>query len=225
MSALPAAVPALSTDAALIAGVRAGDRVATEALVRRYNRVLYRTARAILRDDAEAEDVVQEAYIRALRGLENFRGDSSLGTWLVRIVANEALMRRRRIARHAEVIPIDSEAQEMLEETVADQHASPEREAMTAEMRCALESSIDALPDLYRTVFVLRAVEELTVEETAAALDMPEATVRTRFFRARGLLRGSLEKQLDRAMGEAFAFDGERCDRIVAGVLGALAAE
>ena len=225
MSAQPKAVPALSTDAELIARVRAGDRAAIETLVRRYNRVLYRTARAILRDDTEAEDVVQETYIGALRGLESFRGDSSLGTWLVRIAANEALMRRRRLARQSQVIPMDSEGQEMLEETVADLHAGPEREAMNSEMRRALESGIDALPDLYRTVFVLRAVEELTVEETAAALDLPEATVRTRFFRARGLLRGGLEKHLDRALGEAFAFDGERCDRIVARVLGALARE
>ena len=94
---------------------------------------------------------------------------------------------------------------------------------MNSEMRRALESGIDALPDLYRTVFVLRAVEEMTVEETAAALDLPQATVRTRFFRARALLRGALESHLDRALGEAFAFDGERCDRIVAGVLQALA--
>lgn len=225
MSAQPEAVPTLSTDADLIERVRAGDRVATEALVRRYNRVLYRTARAILRDDTEAEDVVQETYIRALRGLEGFRGESSLGTWLTRIVANEALMRRRRLARYAQVVPIDADAQERLEETVADEDAGPEGEAMRSEMRRALESGIDALPDLYRAVFVLRAVEELTVEETAAALDLPEATVRTRFFRARGLLRGALEKQLDRALGEAFSFDGARCDRIVARVLAALAKE
>lgn len=219
MSAQPNAAPAPSTDADLVAGVRAGDRAAIETLVRRHNRVLYRTARAILRDDTEAEDVVQEAYMQALRGIESFRGDSTLSTWLVRIAANEALMRRRKLARNATILPLDAEAAQSVEETIADEAAGPEEEAMNTELHRTLEQCIDALPDLYRSVFMLRGVEELTVEETAAALGLPEATVRTRFFRARALLRGALETRLDRAMGETFAFDGERCDRITARVL------
>ena len=219
MSALPNALPPPSTDLDLVERIRAGDRQAIELLVRRHNRLLYRTARAILRDDSEAEDAVQEAYLQALRGIDNFRGDSALSTWLVRIAANEALMRRRKLARHAAIVPLDAEAAQFVEETVADEAAGPEEEAMNTELNRTLEQCIDALPDLYRSVFMLRGVEEMTVEETAAALGLPEATVRTRFFRARALLRGALESRLDRAMGEAFAFDGERCDRITARVL------
>ena len=224
MSAQPAAIAgiATATDLELIERVRSGDRRAVETLVRRYNRKLYRTCRAILRDDMEAEDAVQEAYIQALRGLDGFRGEASFSTWLVRIAANEALMRRRRLVRYAEVVPIDTEAGASAMEAVPDERPGPESEAMNAELRRTLESRIDQLPDLYRTVFMLRAVEEMTVEETAAALDLPEATVRTRYFRARALLRGGLERELDRALGEAFAFDGERCDRIVAAVLAAM---
>ena len=208
------------TDTELIARTRAGDMRALEALMRRHNRTLYRTARAILRDDAEAEDVVQEAYLKAYGALGSFRAESKLSTWLVRITANEALMRRRKTARAAVVVPMDaaSAAGEQWEEPMSDE-AGPERNALGGEMRQLLEKRIDALPDGYRAVFVLRALEELTVEETAAALDIPEATVRTRYFRARGLLRESLARDIDRSLEDAFAFAGARCDRIVANVL------
>jgi RNA polymerase sigma-70 factor (ECF subfamily) len=194
------------TDPELVERTRAGDMRAMEALMRRHNRLLYRTARAILRDDAEAEDAVQEAYLQAYRALGTFRGESKLSTWLVRITANEALMRRRRNVRSAEVVPLDPAIQ-------------AEEEHGDFMLRRLLEKRIDALPDDYRAVFVLRALEELTVEETAAALGIPEATVRTRYFRARGLLRESLARDVDRTLDEAFAFAGERCDRIVARVL------
>jgi RNA polymerase sigma-70 factor (ECF subfamily) len=194
-----------------------------EALMRRHNRTLYRTARAILRDDAEAEDAVQEAYIRAFRGLAGFRSDSSFSTWLVRIAANEALMRRRSSVRRAQVFPIEAAGQEpRFHEEVAMDSPGPERQAMNGELRRMLEARIDALPDLYRAVFVLRAVEEFSVEETAAVLGLPEATVRTRFFRARGLLRAALADEVDSAMEEVFGFAGVRCDRIVANVLAAI---
>jgi RNA polymerase sigma-70 factor (ECF subfamily) len=207
------------SDTELIESTRAGDMRALEALMRRHNRALYRTARAILRDDAEAEDAVQEAYIRAYRALASFRGESKFSTWLVRIVANEALMRRRKNARSAVVVPMDSSsAGEQWEEPMSEQ-AGPERNALGGEMRRLLESRIDALPDGYRAVFMLRALEELSVEETAAALEIPEATVRTRYFRARGLLREALARDIDRTLEDAFAFAGERCDRIVANVL------
>lgn len=195
-------------DAELVARTRAGDLRALEALMRRHNRMLFRTARAILRDDAEAEDAVQEAYLQAYRSLDAFRGESKFSTWLVRITANQALMRRRRNARNAEVVPID-EAIDM------QAHGEPGDDML----RRLLEKRIDALPDAYRAVFVLRALEELSVEETAAALDLPEATVRTRYFRARGLLRESLARDVDRNLEDAFAFAGERCDRVVASVL------
>jgi RNA polymerase sigma-70 factor (ECF subfamily) len=206
-------------DTELIVRTRAGDMRALEALMRRHNRTLYRTARAILRDDAEAEDAVQEAYLQAYKALGTFRGESKLSTWLVRITANEALMRRRKNARTAVVVPMDTAtASEQWEDPMSDE-PGPEHDALRGEMRRLLESRIDALPDGYRAVFVLRALEELTVEETAAALDIPEPTVRTRFFRARGLLRESLARDIDRSLDDAFGFAGERCDRIVARVL------
>jgi len=225
MSARPA-VPVTSplTDLELVARVRSGDRQAMEPLMRRHNRSLYRTARAILRDDTEAEDAVQDAYVQAFRNLEAFRGESAFSTWIVRIAANEALMRRRRNVRRSEVIPINHENGELLMDEIAqDDSAGPEQQASGAQLRRLLEKRIDALPDLYRAVFVMRAVEEMSVEETAAALDLPAATVRTRFFRARALMRNSIEQEVDQALLGTFSFDGERCDRIVAGVLAELA--
>jgi RNA polymerase sigma-70 factor (ECF subfamily) len=190
-----------------------------EALMRRHNRTLFRTARAILRDDAEAEEAVQDAYLKAFRAMGEFRGDSRISTWLVRIVANEALMRRRKRARGAEIVELNMDI-----DTASDGEA-PEQAAARSEVRVLLESRIDALPDAYRAVFVLRALEEFSVEETALALDLPEATVRTRYFRARGLLREALSREIDHAFDQAFGFDGERCDRLVAGVLAAITKE
>jgi RNA polymerase sigma-70 factor (ECF subfamily) len=211
------------TDTELIEALRAGDLRAMEALMRRHNRMLYRTARAILGDDAEAEDAVQEAYLRAYGALAGFRGEAKLSTWLVRIVANEALMRRRRRSRTAVVVPMGPAAAPSEEwSTVMSDRSSPEQDAARSEMRTIIEARIDALPEGYRAVFVLRALEELTVEETAAALEIPEATVRTRFFRARALLRESLAREVDRGLEDAFGFAGERCDRIVASVLARL---
>lgn len=187
-----------------------------EALMRRHNRTLFRTARAILRDDAEAEEAVQDAYLKAFRAMGEFRGDARISTWLVRIVANEALMRRRKLARGAEVVDLHMDLDAPSGEETPDQAAA------RGEVRKLLEARIDALPDSYRTVFVLRALEEFSVEETAAALEIPEATVRTRFFRARSLLREALSREIDHAFDRAFDFDGERCDRLVANVLARL---
>jgi RNA polymerase sigma-70 factor, ECF subfamily len=207
------------SDPELVERSVAGDMRALEALMRRHNRTLYRTARAILRDDADAEEAVQDAYLRAYAALGSFRGESKLSTWLVRITVNEALMRRRKNARTAAVVPIDGGALSEQGEHVMSEEAGPEEHAQRGETRRLLERRIDALPDGYRAVFVLRALEEFSVEETAAALDIPEATVRTRYFRARGLLRESLARDIDRSLEEAFAFAGARCDRIVANVL------
>lgn len=203
--------------------VAAGDEVVFEALIRRHNRMLYRVARAILKDDAEAEDALQLAYLQAYQGIADFRGQSKLSTWLTRIVVNQALMRVRQRARHARVIPIDASGQEerdgLLEGADAEDQR-PDARAMRAETRALIERSIDALPEAFGTVFMLRALEELSVEETAVCLGIPEATVRTRFFRARSLLRESLAHEIDIATSEAFSFDGERCNRIVSEVLG-----
>lgn len=215
-------------DAALARAIAAGDVVAFEQLMRRHNRTLYRTARAILKDDGEAEDALQEAYLLAYRSIDRFRGDARLSTWLIRIVANEALARLRKQARRAAILPLhhdDEAAREDAAATEAPEMDRPDHATHRAEMRHLLETRIDALPDAYRAVFVLRAVEELSVEDTAASLGIPEATVRSRFFRARGLLREALARDVDRAYGDAFAFAGARCDRIVANVLARLAVE
>lgn len=210
-SVLPAAAPPADTE--LVERIRAGDAGAMEALMRRHNRILYRTARAILRDDAEAEEAVQDAYLKAFGALDRFRGESKLSTWLVRIAANEALMRRRRLTRGAEVIPLNGMEEPM------DEAEGPEKAAGRGELRRVLEARIDRLPDDYRAVFVLRALEELSVEDTASALEIPEATVRSRFFRARALLRDSLAREIDVTLEDAFSFAGKRCDRLVANVL------
>ncbi len=211
------------SDADIARRVAAGDESAFTALMRRYNQTLYRTARSILKDDAEAEDAVQEAYLSAFRAMGKFRGDARMSTWLVRIAANEAFGRLRKRSRRADVIPLDGPAEPFAEPAESNMNeissAQPEHAAVRAETRRMLEAKIDALPDVYRTVFVLRAVEELSVEETAISLGIPQATVRTRYFRARSLLREALAREIDVASQDAFAFAGERCDRIVAGVL------
>jgi RNA polymerase sigma-70 factor (ECF subfamily) len=197
------------------------DAQAFERIMREHNRMLFRTARAILRDDAEAEDALQEAYVQAYRSLGTFRGDAKLSTWLARIVANEALMRLRKLSRRADIVPIQPAASteeiEQVSDTAMDN--APDANAERGEVRRLLEAQIDALPDTYRSVFMLRGVEELSVEETAAVLGIPPATVRTRFFRARSLLREALAQKIDLACEDAFSFAGRRCDRIVANVL------
>lgn len=218
------AVSAQTTDVELAARAANGDEAAFESIMRRHNRLLFRTARSILKNDAETEDALQEAYLRAWRALASFRADAKLSTWLVRIVINESLARLRR--RSAQVIPLDAamESSEQQPEAcmVDDPDQQPDRVAMRAEVRGLMEARIDTLPDAFRTVFMLRAVEELSVEEVAVVLEIPEATVRTRFFRARGLLREGLSRDVDLAIGDAFSFAGARCDRIVAGVLARL---
>jgi RNA polymerase sigma-70 factor (ECF subfamily) len=210
------------SDAGLVAAVTAGDQAAFVLLMRRFNQPLYRTARSILKDDSEAEDVLQDAYLLAYRNMGSFRGDARLLTWLTRIVVNEAVARSRKTARRAAVIQLGSawdDADMGHFEGDESLPGQPEQAAMRAQVRELLEKAIDALPDVFRTVFVLRALEEMNVEEVAACLGIPEATVRTRFFRARTLLRHALSSQIDFALEKAFGFDGARCDRIVAGVV------
>lgn len=189
--------------------------------MRQYNQLLFRTARSILKSDTEAEDALQDAYLRAWRGLRSFRAESKLSTWLVRIVTNEALGRLRRAK--VRTIPLEdamTSPDPKMQAALADGlDAGPEQTAARAEVRRLIEERIDLLPDAYRTVFMLRAVEELSAADVAQALDIPEATVRTRFFRARRLLREGLTTDVATDLGEAFAFDGARCDRIVENVL------
>ena len=207
--------------------VAKGDSVAFEALMRRHNRTMFRTARAILRDDAEAEDALQEAYLQAYRTIGSFRGEAKFSTWLARVVANEALARLRKQVRRAAIVPLQGgvdidQINPMMEDSM---DKGPESAARRAELRKLLEKRIDALPGAYRPVFMLRAVEEYSVEETAVILQIPEATVRSRFHRARSLLREGLAAEVDLAYQEVFGFAGERCDRIVAGVMQRIAEE
>ena len=227
MQTIPRATAGSATpDPELAPLIASGDEEAFRVLMRRYNQRLYRTARAILRDDAEAEEALQEGWLQAYRAMGSFRGDAQLSTWLTRIVANEALQRRRKNRRTAEVIPmsVDDEAAgtPAMEQRDENPSAAPEIEALRGEMRRIMEARIDKLPDAFREVFVLRAIEEMSVEETAAALGIPDATVRTRFFRARSLLRESLAREVDAAMEGSYEFMGERCERMANRVIAAL---
>jgi len=207
-------------DAALAARVARADIGAFETLMRRYNRRLFRLARATLRDDAEAEDALQDAYLLAYRRIGQFRGDAALGTWLSRLVLNECLGRIRRTRRRDNVVPMVAPPDDMDLDTMArSPEEGPDGAAVRSEMRTLIERKLDELPDAFRTVFVLRAVEELSVEETAATLGLPEATVRSRHFRARSLLREALSSEVDLAERDLYEFGGWRCDRIVNTVL------
>jgi RNA polymerase sigma-70 factor (ECF subfamily) len=224
MQPVSAKAPAKAlSDLEIAQRIAAGDRGVLERLMRKNNQRLFRTARSILKDDAEAEDAVQEAYLLAYQAMAGFRGGASLSTWLVRIVVNEAIARARKRGRRAEVIHLegtaDADGDHRGEDNLPSSTEQPEQAVLRAETRRLIEAKIDQLPDVFRTVFVLRAVEELTVEEAAACLGIPPATVRTRYFRAKGLLREAIARDVDVSMEEAFAFAGDRCDRIVAGVL------
>ena len=204
-------------DTELARQVAARDHAAFSVLIRRHNRMLYRAARSILKDEAEAEEAVQEAYLLAYRTIGQYHGAAKLSTWLVRIVVNEAIARLRKRNRSAALslrLHGDPDAGAAAPE-------QPERCAQRAQARRILQRKIDALPDAMRTVFVLRALEEMTVEEVSEALDIPQATVRTRFFRARRLLRKAMARELY-SFSEIFAFAGARCDAILATVLARL---
>jgi RNA polymerase sigma-70 factor (ECF subfamily) len=220
----PIAASADALDDAALAGLIAGgDAAAFESLMRRHNGRLFRIARATLGNDAEAEDALQDAYLDAYRHIGDFRGGSALGTWLTRIVINRALMRLRSGRRHSIVLPMSGRQggeHDTEELDVEDKAAeSPSAAAQRGEIRRVLEGKIDELPVVYRTVFVMREVEEMTVQETAECLAIPPATVRTRLFRARALLRESIARDLDVTTGDVFAFAGARCDRIAARVM------
>jgi len=230
MASHPAASLASLDDVVLAGRVVRGDHGAFEALMRRHNGRLFRVARAVLRDDAEAEDALQDAYLDAYRHMADFRGAAQIGTWLARIVVNRALMRLRRRKRDRVVVPlgtlaapeVDAEPEIAEPDTGDETLQSAPGLVLRGELRRLLERRIDDLPMAFRTVFVMRDVEDMTVQETAECLAIPTATVRTRLFRARALLREALARDLDAATADVFGFAGERCDRIVAGVLARL---
>ncbi len=221
---LPRSFAADAGDATLVRCAAAGEPAAFEAIMRRYNRRLFRLARATMRSDADAEDALQDAYVKAYRALAQFRGEASVATWLSRIVHNECLMRLRRDARRDNVVPMARDLDLSEQEIDDDAIERPEAAAMRSQMRALLERHVDALPDGLRTVFVLRAIEDMSVQDVAQSLGLSEVAVRSRHFRARSLLRESLAREMDATEAGVFAFAGARCDRIVAAVLARIVA-
>lgn len=205
-------------DRELVDRLRGGEQKAFEPLMRRYNRRLFRAARGIVGSDAEAEDVVQETYVRAYLRLGDFRGPDGFGAWLTRIAVNEALMRRRRpdAADPVDAHGFDEESlQEEVMATGDRRTPTPEQETANEQLGGLLERSIDRLPESYRLAFILREIEQLSLAETAASLDIPAATVKTRVHRARRLLQRALSHELREATLQAYPFAGRRCDRTV----------
>jgi len=200
-------------DLDLVARVTTGDGAAFAELMRRYNRKLYRTARAVTGDSAEAEDIVQEAWTRAYAHIGDFRNESAISTWLVRIVLNEALGRKRR-ARPTVELDETTEHQMSSVIMLPSCGANPESSMSRTQVRHLLERAIDTLPADFRMVFVLRSVEEMSGAEVAQQLGIPEATVKTRLHRARALMRQELEKNFLIALSDVFPFDGARCKEL-----------
>jgi RNA polymerase sigma-70 factor, ECF subfamily len=217
MPGLNLAAWADALDEEVIQRVRAGETALYEVLMRRYNRRLYRVARSILRNDAEAEDVMQEAYVRAYEHLNQFAGDAKFSTWLTKIAVYEALRLLRRNRRTEDLDSVlDGHLHVMARVTSGAR--DPERQAYDHELRLVLERSIDALPEIYRIVFMLRTVEGITVAETAACLDIGAEAVKTRLYRARSSLRKDLQQRAGVVTAKAFQFHASRCDRVVEAV-------
>lgn len=210
------------SDERVVEQVLAGETALYEILMRRYNQRLYRVVRAILREDDETEDVMQDAYVRAYQHLEQFAGRAAFSTWLTRIAVHEALARLKRRNRFAslEVDGEEGEGPMML----ATALPSPEQNRLQGEVRGLLEEAILSLPENYRTVLVLRDVEDLSTAETAAALEISEQNVKVRLHRGRALARKALMARVGDSARMALPFMGERCDRVVAGVFARLAA-
>lgn len=206
------------SDEELVSRILAGDAAEFETLMRRYNRRVYRTARAVVRDDAEAEDIAQEAYVRAYQHLDQFQGRSSFATWLTSIAFHEALARVRKRSRQQEIDAMDESSRDSLPQ-LAVRDGSPEQSASASEISILLESSIDSLPDKYRQVFVLRDVEEMSTTEAAECLGISEENVKVRLHRARALMRRELYTRAGAKSTSAFQFLGARCDRMVQGVM------
>jgi RNA polymerase sigma-70 factor (ECF subfamily) len=212
----------ITDDDPLLERARQKDPGAIRLIIKQHNQRLYRIARSIVRNDSDAEDVLQEAYVRAFAGLDGFRGEARLGTWLARIVINEALgcIRRRRPvidiglismspALYAQIIPFPD----------SNRVPDPETTMVQSEIRVLLERAIDKLPSAFREVLIARLVEGMSVAETAELFGIPSQTVKTRLFRARALLRTEMERHIGPVLGNVFPFAGERCERLTVSVL------
>ncbi|HEY3383548.1 MAG TPA: RNA polymerase sigma factor [Vicinamibacterales bacterium] len=208
-------IDAAPTDEQVVARVLAGETALFELLMRRYNQRLYRVARGIVRSPDEAEDVVQEAYVNAYAHLDQFANRAKFSTWLTKIAVYEALARARRQRRFVDADTNDGDPMTTLDSKEPD----PEKQALTSELRLLLEQAIDTLPPPYRSVFILREVQEMSTAETAACLDVTEDAVKMRLHRARSVLRDDLYRRAGTLLPQALPFLGPRCDRMVQVVL------
>jgi len=221
---LPTAAPTTLSDEEVVARVLDGDTSLFEILMRRYNQRLFRVARGILTDDAEAEDVAQEAWLRAFRELAGFRGEARFATWLTRIACHEALARatkRRRLVPISSPITGGGDGGGEPPEPPAES-PGPERDLENRELQALLRESVEVLPDPLRAVFCLREIELLSTEETAEALGLTLENVRVRLHRAKRSLRQTLDERIGREVRRLYLFDGARCDRMVERVFAAL---
>jgi RNA polymerase sigma-70 factor (ECF subfamily) len=206
------------SDDDVVSRVRAGETGLYEILMRRYNQRLFRVIRSVVMNDDEAEDVLQEAWVRAYEHLDQFAGRASSSTWVTRIAFHEALARTRKNKRWT---PLENPEGEIMAEAERRQTTAetPEMQAERSQLGRMLQAAVDGLPETYRSVFVLREVEQLSTTETAECLELSEEAIKTRLHRSRALLRRDLESRLGPAISEAYAFLGARCDRIVMRVL------
>jgi RNA polymerase sigma-70 factor (ECF subfamily) len=222
---IPVAATPLFEEQDLIARARRGDEAAIRSIVRQNNRRVFRVARSILRDNWEAEDAVQEAYVRAFSRLSEFEGRSAFSTWLTRIVVNEALGRLRKRRPTADFAAVEQgigDNGQLVPFPLAAPQLDPERAMAQTQLNTVLEKAIDALPDVYRVVLVARVIEEMSVEETAELFGLKPETVKTRLHRARALLRRELEDSVGPVLADTYKFGGARCERMADRVIARL---
>src|SRR6202521_167504 len=217
----PPIAPVGSTEAELVRRARERDEAAIRTILQSNNRRLYRLARGILRNDSGTEDVVQETYVRAFTPLQDFRGDSSLATWLARIAMNEALgrLRRQRPAVEWSSLPPGTLEAQIIQFPLSAPSEDPEKSMAQREIQQVVEHAIDDLPEAFRIVFITRVIEGMNVEETAEILGLKPETVKTRLHRARTMLRDNVEKKIGPVVMDAFPFAGKRCERLTDTVL------
>ena len=210
------------TDQEIVERVKAGDTALYEIIMRRYNQRLYRVARAILHDDAEAEDVMQDAYVRAYQNLHQFAGRAPFSAWLTSVAVHEAIRRLHLRNRNLQLDDTEHNGEPVM--NMVETSPDPEKSASAAELSQLLEQALLGLPEQYRTVVMLRDVEEMSTSETAAALDLTEDNVKVRLHRGHAMMRGWLFSRVGTSAKNVFPFMGVRCDRVVLGVFARLAA-
>ena len=212
-------------DSEIVRRVRGGDRALFEVLMRRHNQQIYRAARAIVKDEAEVEDVMQQAYINAYTHLDQFEERSQFSTWLTRIAVNEAIARRQRRRTVLSMTENLEGGRVDVAEAMTSPQPTPEHQAYARELQRVLEEAVDELPESYRAVFMLRDIEGLSTSETGEGLGLGEEAVKTRLHRARVMIRRSVSSRIGAAAGGAFQFQAPRCDRVVAYVLARIGTE